>query len=497
MRMYRCLWAWLRKGTIGGTAVLLYGQNVGISTTTPATRLHVAGANAALTVGPFGIGQAEGRIVATGATNEISFVRRNLTSWPGAAAAAGDRYAWYSPDGSARLWTPVNGDLVTVTAAGNVGIGTITPSERLHVQGNLRLQGAFMPNNNAGMTGQILVSQGSGVPPIWQNLATLLFCGGFVVDRITKFTSSGVCNTTLIEDVGGHIWNVDGSATQPGLPTNAGSQHYIPAVTRAKFSIVAPGWNPNRIHGIVARGGFMNNLLGGPFRGIGVVGLTQDVAVEYGMDAPGRFYYDPNGAGGAFFSTYYGVITMATGAPAGAGDIWGGGIVSTGGGASQRAVGGSYGGIGVGRQIGVAGVGEIASAADGSVGIVGTSHQGHNTAAWSYIRPAAGAGGAFSSPYFAVAGYAGNNMNVNSAAGLFVSTQPGWNEVRVAHHDYATNTFYKIRGPGVNSTVVWNPDKTQQHTFFSPEAPEILFMDRGVAQLKNGYAYVQLDELFS
>ncbi|GIV24155.1 MAG: hypothetical protein KatS3mg025_1814 [Bacteroidia bacterium] len=115
---------------------LMWAQNVGIGTSTPASRLHVAGLNATLTVGPFGIGQAEGRIVAVGSSAEISFVRRTLVSWPG-TPAAGDRFVWYNPDGTARLWTEGNGDLVTVTAAGNVGMGTATPhaAARLHVAG--------------------------------------------------------------------------------------------------------------------------------------------------------------------------------------------------------------------------------------------------------------------------------------------------------------------------------------------------------------------------
>jgi len=52
-------------------------------------------------------------------------------------------------------------------AAQNVGIGTITPTERLHVAGNLRLDNAFMPGNQPGAVGNILLSQGAGVAPVW------------------------------------------------------------------------------------------------------------------------------------------------------------------------------------------------------------------------------------------------------------------------------------------------------------------------------------------
>lgn len=52
-------------------------------------------------------------------------------------------------------------------STGLVGIGTATPSERLHVAGNFRLDNAFMPGNNAGTVGQFLQSQGAGATPIW------------------------------------------------------------------------------------------------------------------------------------------------------------------------------------------------------------------------------------------------------------------------------------------------------------------------------------------
>jgi hypothetical protein len=50
--------------------------------------------------------------------------------------------------------------------AQNVGIGTSTPTERLHVAGNLHLDNAFMPSNQPGAVGNILLSQGAGVTSI-------------------------------------------------------------------------------------------------------------------------------------------------------------------------------------------------------------------------------------------------------------------------------------------------------------------------------------------
>lgn len=57
---------------------------------------------------------------------------------------------------------------------GNVGVGTANPLQKMHIVGNLRFDGALMPAGNAGTTGQVLVSQGAGTPPVWQSLGNLI-----------------------------------------------------------------------------------------------------------------------------------------------------------------------------------------------------------------------------------------------------------------------------------------------------------------------------------
>lgn len=51
--------------------------------------------------------------------------------------------------------------------AQNVGIGTSTPLQKLHVAGNLQFDGALMPGGLPGSAGEVLISQGPGIPPIW------------------------------------------------------------------------------------------------------------------------------------------------------------------------------------------------------------------------------------------------------------------------------------------------------------------------------------------
>ncbi|NJM47380.1 MAG: hypothetical protein HC860_15475 [Alkalinema sp. RU_4_3] len=79
-----------------------------------------------ITAGPFQIPQFAGRIVVTGPTGEVTFVRRSLTAWP-ANPVAGDRFLWYCDDGGSHLWTEQRGDLLNVTKEGNMSlVGRIT-----------------------------------------------------------------------------------------------------------------------------------------------------------------------------------------------------------------------------------------------------------------------------------------------------------------------------------------------------------------------------------
>jgi hypothetical protein len=85
-------------------------------------------------------------------------------------------YSWASDTdigmyriGANNLGFSTNGtERVRISGNGNVGIATgANATERLEVTGNLRLNGAFMPNNQSGGTDKILLSQGAGTAPVW------------------------------------------------------------------------------------------------------------------------------------------------------------------------------------------------------------------------------------------------------------------------------------------------------------------------------------------
>jgi hypothetical protein len=85
-------------------------------------------------------------------------------------------------------------------ATGKVGIGNSVPTERLDVTGNLKFSQALMPNNNAGTSGQLLMSQGAGVSPTWQTPSNLLIYGNHV-ENVTLAALATNTNTAAWSDI--------------------------------------------------------------------------------------------------------------------------------------------------------------------------------------------------------------------------------------------------------------------------------------------------------
>jgi len=106
----------------------------------------------------------------------------------------GSAYSTFTP--------PVNGLMVQ----GNVGIGTTSPTQSLHVQGTFRLTGGLYDGTNSqGASNQVLTSTGSGIA--W---TTLSAAGGSVsgtgsTNTIAKFNSPSSITNSNITDNGSLI----------------------------------------------------------------------------------------------------------------------------------------------------------------------------------------------------------------------------------------------------------------------------------------------------
>jgi hypothetical protein len=158
--------------------------------------------DAHLTVGPHTAGAGEGRLEVSGAAAELGFMRRNLATAP-AAFAPGDRFVWYSPDGSARLFTDGSGDILTIGAAGAVTLrGTLsipkTAGTAVFSNGQFSNEGQFQANNLKLIMGNRPSIIFPGQPPFTYEFAvghtftSIIIGGGTTFDRVLGVTASGV-----------------------------------------------------------------------------------------------------------------------------------------------------------------------------------------------------------------------------------------------------------------------------------------------------------------
>ncbi len=81
----------------------------------------------------------------------------------------------------------------TTIIAQNVGIG-ITPSQKLDVNGNLKINGAFMPGNVPGSLGQVLLSAGPNTSPTWANNVESFISSKAFVNMTTNTADVSVRN---------------------------------------------------------------------------------------------------------------------------------------------------------------------------------------------------------------------------------------------------------------------------------------------------------------
>lgn len=140
------------------------GTRLGVATSTPIVSLDVAGAAAFNNTLALRSNGAEGGQLIINDTG-IPTTGESSNSWNiDNTGTAGS--------GTLRFFRSGSGVRMTMLSTGEIGIATISPTEKLHVAGGLRLTGAFKDSTNAtGTLGQILQSTGSATQ--WVSSSTI------------------------------------------------------------------------------------------------------------------------------------------------------------------------------------------------------------------------------------------------------------------------------------------------------------------------------------
>lgn len=177
-------------------------DKVGIGTTTPTSKLHIVGATGG--DGTWNQGILIENSNATAGEPTLAF-KSNAT---------GTDY-WFTGLNQNSSYDIAYGTSFTdgnikfrILNGGNVGIGVTAPTQKLHVQGNMRLTGGYFDMNNSdGTTGQVLKSNGTAT--YWSTDNNTTYTAGNQLTltgttfNVTEGTGSGL-DADLLD---GHQWS--------------------------------------------------------------------------------------------------------------------------------------------------------------------------------------------------------------------------------------------------------------------------------------------------
>ena len=170
-------------GSINGVNGATVSTNVGIGTETPTAGLNIVKNVGTPLLELEGSGLIGGGLHFTYTSTSEGYQIRSDDTGGINLEASGSNKISFETSSTERM---------RITGSGNIGIGTIAPTERLDVVGNMRFSGALMPNNQPGAAGQVLQSNGAGSAPTWATAS------------VSPWTISGsyTYQTTLANNVG-------------------------------------------------------------------------------------------------------------------------------------------------------------------------------------------------------------------------------------------------------------------------------------------------------
>ena len=168
--------------------------NVGIGTTAPLSRLHVVsreinnGANKGI------------RIENYNGSKDYS-IRTGVSGYENTSLAFYDETA--------------GANRIVIETGGEVGIGSIQPTQKLHVAGNLRVTGAYYDSNNSpGTANQVLISTVTGTDWVDGSAIPGVPAGSGAAGQVTVWSGTDVITGYTrfkVYDAGGQIQITDGT----------------------------------------------------------------------------------------------------------------------------------------------------------------------------------------------------------------------------------------------------------------------------------------------
>jgi len=212
-------------------------QNVGIGNTNPASKLEISN-NASIRPS---LGIIDSSTLGMGTIRFKNFAKPSRLI---------ELEALTFTNFSNQTYLDVKSDSViiaTFRGDGNFGIGTVTPTDKLHVNGNINLTGTVKVNGNSGTAGQVLTSNGAS-DPTWEtarsnypaNMRVMIPVANtpipYKLERNLRF------GATIYNTSAGAITVSDSTITfnETGLYELEGKIHFRPGAVNVDFPYVQP-----------------------------------------------------------------------------------------------------------------------------------------------------------------------------------------------------------------------------------------------------------------